>query len=97
MRITESQLRRIVRRMLNEQAMSPMSPLQGGTGQAGHNPEVDERIRHYASSQGKKAWDMVARDHFVEMAAGGNPEYVRTDYYPSWSNENFQTVLDALG
>ncbi len=33
---------------------------------------------------------------FEDMAKGGNPENVREDYYPTWTNEDFAFVIKCL-
>ena len=81
MRITESQLRRVVRRIVKE----------------AFNRKVEDAIAKYSSPEGYRTWERMARGDFEMMAMGQDPDGIRSQYYRDWEDADFQAVLDAVG
>jgi hypothetical protein len=60
---------------------------------------VEEVIEIYKKNPAK--WSM-AENQFYDMAEGGDGDYlsddetVRSKYYAGWTDEDFQTVIDAM-
>jgi len=54
---------------------------------------IERTIQKYKADH--RAWRM-AKNEFEIMADGGNPDGIRDQYYPEWSDLDFHSVLDAL-
>ena len=68
----------------------------------GRSPE--EMIDTYKSAEhgqghmrtsGSKQWAMARNDH-MDMADGGDGGGIRQQYYPEWTDDMFQQVVDAM-
>lgn len=57
-------------------------------------PSVEEVVTKYKMNP--QAWRMARLD-FEDMADSGDGGGIRDEYYPGWSDEDFQVVLARLG
>jgi hypothetical protein len=85
MRLTLSALKRIIKEELYNNRRSLREAAAG--------PSPSEVIAMYKSQP--ERWNMAYND-FLNMAEG-DTNYGTRDYYPGWSDADFQAVLDALG
>jgi len=53
------------------------------------------KIDLFNSPQGQNQWKMAQND-FLDMAAGGDAAGVRHNYYPEWTDDMFQQVVDGV-
>jgi len=54
---------------------------------------VDDMISFY--QENPRYW-YVAEDHYRDMAQGKDPEGIRSEMYPDWSDEDFAEVIRAI-
>ena len=60
----------------------------------GANPqEIANTIKQYKKD--KFTWEKLAKNDFYSMAQGKSAD-IKSEYYPEWKKEDFQTVIDAL-
>ena len=90
MKITKTQLKQIIKEELTNIA-------EGGP--AGHYEKenfrtVDYMIDFY--NEKPNMWEF-AEYHYHKMAQGEDPEGVRSEMYPHWSDEDFAQVIEAVG
>ena len=60
---------------------------------SGKRKAIESTIQKYKADH--RTWRMV-KNEFEIMADGGNPDGIRDQYYPGWTNLDFHRVLDAL-
>ena len=83
MKITATQLKKIIAEEVSKTLR-----------ESAHKPTVEEIIARYKGNP--QIWSM-AHNEFEDMAAGGDAEGIRDQFYPGWRDEDFQEVLSALG
>tara|TARA_A100000164_G_scaffold374787_1_gene408515 strand:+ start:717 stop:1040 length:324 start_codon:yes stop_codon:yes gene_type:complete len=106
MRITENELRRIIRSVIEESRRehSKIDSIR----QSSLNSKVQDKIKYY--EENRHLWDDHGhRYQFHSMSAGGSGgviEYAKDDVtpiktvrdgYPGWEDHEFKVVVDALG
>tara|TARA_R110000824_G_scaffold285604_1_gene473765 strand:- start:115 stop:459 length:345 start_codon:yes stop_codon:yes gene_type:complete len=108
MKITKRQLKQMIKEAIggdrdvewltaDELRKNPRSKMAGASPIAGQEEEnfhtVDFMINFYQEKP--RAWNM-AEYHYHEMAHGNDPEGIRSEMYPDWSDEDFAEVIRAI-
>jgi len=83
MRLSVGMLRRIIAEEANSVLREGVAP-----------EEIQYTIKRYKAN--KSAWSYVAKDQFILMSMGKDPEGVRSSRYSDWSDEDFKDVLNVL-
>ena len=58
----------------------------------GKNP--DDMISHYKNNP--EVWKQFSRNDYLDMSAGRDADGQRQEYYPEWTDDMFQQVVDAM-
>jgi hypothetical protein len=84
MKITKSKLKQIIK-----------EELAYALKEADNSEAVTAAIEKYTSEPGASSWRRQGGD-FDAMAAGDDLDGIRDQYYPGWTNEDFQDVIDGV-
>jgi hypothetical protein len=93
MRITQKQLRQIIKEELTRanEMYGAMPPRRFGA-----TPEEVQAKIDYYRGEGSRMWMRGTEMEYEVMAAGGDADGIRQDYYPNWNDGDFAAVLAAV-
>ena len=112
MKIIKSQLKQIIKEEINEAIggdrdvewltadelrKSPRSKMGGASPCAGQEEENFRTVDHMINFYQEKPmlWQMAV-NQYHEMAHGEDPDGIRSEMYPDWSDEDFAEVIKAI-